>query len=105
MIRYRAILDKYPSIELPFSELRVARRNEILEAHLAFNNEYQQLSQRRANISQVISDVMSKHNDTDTFEAYSNAVYAEDVFELDLIYKEAFLDAIELTERLGLICP
>jgi hypothetical protein len=42
---------------------------------------------------------MSEYGMTDHFEAYSDAIFAKEIYEVDMIYREAFLDAVEMIER------
>ena len=101
--RQAVILSKYPVIENGFKSLCATRYAEIIDELLKSDTDYQMLTQQRAETSQAVLKILSGHGMADHFEAYSDAVYAEEVYELSVIYKEAFLDALELMERLELL--
>jgi len=103
MQRQAEILVRYPSIKVGFEELCATRCYEILDELLRTDTDYQALTQQRANTSQIILDILNNHDAVKQFEAYSSAVYAEEVYELDVIYREAFLDAVEMIERQKLL--
>ena len=101
--RQTEILNRYPSIKKTYEELCIVRRNEIIEELLESDIEYQTITQRRAEASQSILKNLSKHGMTSDYEAYSDAVHVEETYELDVIYKQAFFDAIETMEQLQLL--
>jgi len=93
------ILSKYPSINASFKALCATRRDEIIDKLLQSDTDYHELTRQRAETSQVVLNILSKYGMEGHFEAYSDAVFAEEVYELDVIYKEAFLDAVEVMEQ------
>ena len=100
--RQAVILNRYPSIKEYFEKFCATRRNEIINKMIEEDIDYQVLTQRRADTSQNIFNVLNDCGRPEHFEAYSNAIYAEEVYELDYIYREAFLDAVEVIEQHGL---
>ncbi|MCL2197423.1 MAG: hypothetical protein FWB80_00720 [Defluviitaleaceae bacterium] len=98
--RRERILSKYPSINAELETLCTTRRDEIIDNLLKRDKDYQSLTKRRADTSQEVLEVLKSHDKADLFEAYSDAIYEEEVYELSVIYKEAFLDAVEMTNKL-----
>ncbi|MCL2202595.1 MAG: hypothetical protein FWB88_01455 [Defluviitaleaceae bacterium] len=97
--RQNTILGKYPDVNAAFEKICNTRREEIINTLLASDADYQALTKHRAETSQVVLEFLRNHDMTHCFEAYSDAVFEEELYELDAIYKEAFLDAVELMEQ------
>jgi hypothetical protein len=102
-LRQDEILKKYPAIKTSFEDLCDTRREEIINELLMSDTDYQLLTQRRADTSEAVLRILSEQGATDPFESYSDAVYAEEVYELDVIYREAFFDAVETMERMKIL--
>lgn len=101
--RQAEILSKYPSIFEGYELLCTTRCEDIINKMLEGDADYQVLTQRRADTSQIVLDFLNNYNAADKFESYSDAVHAEEIFELGAVYREAFLDAVEILERNGLL--
>lgn len=101
--RQADIFCRNPSIKARFEELYAMRCGEIINELLQTDDEYMALTKNRVATSQAVLKILGEHGMADYFEAYSDAVYAEEVYELDVIYKEAFLDAVEVMEKLELL--
>jgi hypothetical protein len=96
------ILINYPAIKEQLESLCRSRRNEILSELLEGDSEYKRLCIERANASMILrkslDDKMAK-----LFEVYSDCLYAQDVFELDLIYRQAIFDTLKILAENNLI--
>ena len=101
--RQSEIFNKFPTLKAHFEELCTKRRCEITDELIKTDEEYNSLVKNRAETSQVVLEILAEHGMSDRFEIYSDAVYAEEVYESDVIYKEAFLDAIETMDIAGLL--
>ena len=97
------ILNKYPAVSKDFEIMRATRCSEITVELLKSDTDFQKLTQQRTSTSQTVLDALIEHGKEGLFESYSDAVYAEEVYESNEIYKEAFIDAMEMMERLGLL--
>ncbi|MCL1878990.1 MAG: hypothetical protein FWF80_09030 [Defluviitaleaceae bacterium] len=91
---------KYPFIPEIFEKMSKHRRDEIIAEMLMSDEKYKELTRVRADTSQIVMDTFIGLGREDSFEAYSDAIYAEENYALDALYKEAFLDAVELFEKL-----
>ena len=101
--RQEEILKKYPAVKGVFKKMCATRRDEITNMMLESDAKYQGLTHCRAEASRALLDVLTRHSEADKLEAYSDAIYAEEVYELNAVYREAFLDAIEAMEMVGMI--
>ena len=101
--RQEKLLNRLPEIRADFEVMCSTRRDEITNELLKSDDDFQILMQQRADTSQVVLKILTEHGKADYYESYSNAVYAEEVYEFDMIYREAFLDAVEMIERLGFL--
>lgn len=96
--RQEDVLSKYPTINASFESHCEKRRVEIIDELLNFDENYQALTKQREDTSQSVLNFLRDNGMADLFEAYSDALYAEEVYELDIMYREAFLDAVEMLE-------
>lgn len=101
--RQAAILSRYPSIRKTFEALCATRCGEITDGLLKSDENYNALVRRRADTSQAVLKILSEHGMADYFEMYSDAVHAEEVYETSIVFREAFFDAIETMERMGIL--
>ena len=79
-----------------FEKLCVARREEIINNLLKSDTTYQKLTHKRATTSQAVMDALNNQGMLSLFEAYSDAIHAQEVYELEAVYKEAFHDAAKI---------
>jgi len=79
-----------------FEKLCVTRREEIINNLLKSDTTYQKLTHKRAITSQAVMDALNNQGMLILFEAYSDAIYAQEVYELEAVYKEAFHDASKI---------
>ena len=100
--RQSSIFDRYPTVKFDMEEQAASRREEIINELLEADEHYQELTKKIATTSQSVLSVMLTNDDVENFEAFSNAVTEAGVYELDILYKEAFIDALEVIEMLGL---
>ena len=96
-------LNKHPEIAARFETLRSTRRDEILSEMVETDKEYNKLRQNRADASMALKAALEGEGQHALLEAYSDAVYAQEVYELDAVYKQALRDAINVFEEHGLI--
>jgi len=94
---------KYPSLCANLESMCAARCDEITNELLESDTDFQAITKQRANTSQIVMNALNEHGKGELFEAYSDAIYLGEVYELNAIYKEAFFDAIEMAEQLGLL--
>jgi len=73
----------------------ICRKEEIINDLLKSDPTYQALTRRRAETSQAVLDALTAQGKADLFEAYSDAIYAEEVYEQDALYNQSYLDAEE----------
>jgi len=97
--RQTEVLSRYPTIKSTFDELYVTRCDEIIDELLEFDENYKLLNQQRADTSQIVLEFMKEHNMAEHFENYSDAMFAEELYVLNAVYKSAFIDAIEEIEK------
>ena len=57
--------------------------------------EYEALRRARATASMVLKKVLENSETDALFEAYSDAVYAQEGYELNAVYRQAMYDALE----------
>jgi len=88
------IFDKYPEVKKRFEVQCQTRRNEILTHMLETDNGYKELCRERSNASMTLKNSLIGQEANVLFEKYSDAVYAQEVYELGAIYKQAFMDAL-----------
>jgi hypothetical protein len=97
------IFVRYPELKEKFGTLCQSRRNEILAHMMETDSKYDELSQKRADASMVLKEVIDDTEADVLFEAYSDAVYAQEVYELDAVYKQAFCDALNALKEQGIL--
>jgi len=97
--RQDELLSKLPFLKEDFEKRCDERREEIIEYLLTSDETYQNLTQQRADTSQILLDTLNERGMADLFEDYSDAVYPEEIYEGNMIYRAAFLDALEIIMR------
>jgi len=97
------ILEKCPAIKTRFEALCIARQDEIVDELLSTNEEYQLLTQQRARASQVVLNTLLTLSQSEQFEDYIEAVAKEELYRINVIYKEALLDAVEMLKELKIL--
>ena len=97
------IFTKHPNVKGAFEALCLTRRDEILTQMLKTDSNYDKLIKKRADSSMALKKSISGTNADILFEAYSDAVYAQEIYELDIIYKQALYDALDLLKNHGII--
>jgi hypothetical protein len=95
-------LEKHPNLREQFDSLGENRRNEILSQLLESDSEYVKLRDERANASSVLRESLSE-TQAELFEKYSDSLYAQDVYELDAVYRQAIYDTLRILSENGLI--
>jgi hypothetical protein len=92
------ILSRYPEMVAAFTQLCETRRDEILQAMTDTDDEYDRISRLRTDASMELRDRLGE--DCSLLEKYTDAVYMQETYELDAVYRQGFLDALDaLTER------
>lgn len=97
------ILNKYPELAEQFEEMYQTQRNKILTEMLEMDDEYKMLCKERMNSSMELKAVIVGSDIDVLFEKYSDAAFAQDVYELDALYKKGIEDALIVLERNGII--
>jgi len=97
------ISDKYPKISAWFDEIKLTRRNEILTSMLGNDEEYKRLCNERADASMALRQSLETPALELLFEKYSDTIYAQEVYELDALYKQGFNDAVGILDENGLL--
>ncbi|MDR0920337.1 MAG: hypothetical protein LBM93_14020 [Oscillospiraceae bacterium] len=97
------ILKKYPQLSKQFDTMYQTRRNEILAKMLENDDEYKKLCQERTNNSMKLKEAIVGSEIDVLFEKYSNSAYAQDIYELDFLYKQAVKDTIDILEENDII--
>ena len=100
---YMEIFDKYPELAKKFEMLCLTRRNEILESMLETDSEFKKLCGERADSSMALKNAFGDVKLNVLYEKYSDSVYAQEVYELDAMYKQAFCDALFAIREQGLL--
>jgi len=88
------ILLKYPAVKEEFEKLSRTRCSEILDSMLKTDNRYKELIQRRSSASMALKNILDGFEPNKLFEEYSDSIYAQEIYELDFIYEQAFTDAV-----------
>ena len=88
------IFDKYPELKAKFETLCQTRRDEILSRMVETDSEYDKLSRKRADASMALKEAIDGTDADTLFEIYAGAVYAQEIYELDSVYKQALFDAL-----------
>jgi len=89
------ILVKYPGLKSKLEKLSQTRRDEILNSMLETDSGYKKLTENRVHASMALKNTVAGSKESDmSFEAYSDAVYAQEIYELDAVYMQGFLDAV-----------
>ena len=97
------VFEKYPELKKQFEILSQTRRDEILDCMLKTDVEYKAIVQSRTQASMSLKNKLADAESSELFEKYSDAVYAQEVYELDVIYKQAFIDAIAVCQEQGIL--
>jgi hypothetical protein len=94
------ILHRYPGLQSTFDRLCQTRRDEILAHLTASDSQYDSLRRNRADASMALLGALS---DDALLEAYSDAVYAQESYELDAVYRLALYDALDALNHRGIL--
>lgn len=94
-------LDRYPKLAEQLELLCKTRRDEILAHMIETDKEYEQLRAKRADASMALKNAF--YSTDELFEEYSDAVYAQEVYELDAVYRQALYDALNALKEQGLL--
>lgn len=98
------IFEKYPEVKKQFEKLLQTRRNEILDHILETDEEYKKLVRERMQASMSLKNIMLVDSEANIlFEKYSDTIYAQEIYELEVIYKQAFIDAIIVCQNQELL--
>lgn len=97
------IFAKHPELKKQFDALLQTRRNEILNYMLETDKHYQNIVQARTQASMSLKNKLIGSETNTLFEEYSDAIYAQEIYELDAIYTQAFIDAIITIQEQGLL--
>jgi len=89
-------IERHPDINVRFEALCRTRRDVILSHMAETDSEYNNLCRARADISMTLKSLLDGINEGELFEAYSDAVYAQETYEQDSIYRQALYDAFEV---------
>jgi hypothetical protein len=87
------INDPHPELRDQFEALCGTRRDEILSHMAQTDDKYEKLRLIRAETSMALKDALERSDLAALFEAYSDAVYAQEIYELDAVYRQALYDA------------
>ena len=98
-MRMEALGDN-PELAKCFKMLCQTRRNEILSQLLENDKAYQKLCRERADISMELKALLPDENSNALFERYSDAICAQEIYELDAIYKQGLHDALDSLQKI-----
>ncbi|MCL1884683.1 MAG: hypothetical protein FWF81_13150 [Defluviitaleaceae bacterium] len=96
------LIQQYPQLAEILDITKIKRREEILENLRANNCDYKDILTRRAKQSIILLDELSKDANCE-YEKYMDLVYEQTIYEMDIIYENAFLDAVELLRKFNMI--
>jgi len=97
------INDKYSKLEEQLEMLCQIRRYEILENMLKTDDVYKKLCKERTEASVKLKNKLIDPEISELFENYSDAIFAQECYEIDSIYKKAISDALDIMKNQGLI--
>jgi len=103
MVMKMDIFEKYPQLKEVLEMLCQTRRDEILADMVRVDMDYMKLCKDRADTSIALQKSLDGINKGALLEAYSDAVYAQEVYELDTIYRQALYDMLCVLQNEGLI--
>jgi len=95
------IFIQYPEIAEIFNQLYKTRRNEILQEMVETDAQYDALRRTRTKTSMLLRSALP--NGSKLLEAYTDAVFAQECYELDALYRQGFLDTMEILKKRGLL--
>ena len=95
--------NKYPKLANQFEKMCQTRRNEILTVMLETDDKYKKLCSERRERSVSLKEAVVNTEADVLFNQYSDAIYAQDVYELDSIYRHAVNDTLTVLEENGFI--
>lgn len=96
-----SILDKFPWLSESFEVLCRTRRDEILQYMVERDELYYALRLERTKTSMLLKGALGDKDNL--LEEYANAVYTQECYELDKLYRQGFLDALIILEERGLL--
>ena len=88
-----------PNIKQEYYHLCKTRRNEILSEMLHTDKSYIELCQNRTNASIALKKALSNSDSNVLFNDYSDAIYKQEIYELEAVYKQAFIDALNIVSN------
>lgn len=97
------IFERYPDLAKQLEILCQTRRNEILSIMLQTDSVYKKLCQDRADISMTLKNTLIDSKADTLFEKYSDVVYAQEIYELDSIYRQAIYDILKVLDNNDLL--
>lgn len=95
------VFNRHPELKKLFEENFKTKPYEILTDMLQTDKVYAELCRNRADKSMDLKKLLTDTAADTMFEAYSDAVYAQEVYELDCIYRQAFSDALKILKELA----
>lgn len=93
----------HPELEKEMETLCQTRRDEILSQMVESDSEYNELCRKRADASMALNNVLIENKKEYLLEQYSNAIFAQEVYELEAFYKQALIDTVNTLHELGLL--
>jgi len=95
-------LNKHPELTKKIESFCKNRRNEILSEILEIDEKYKNLCYERAKTSMSLKELL---NETGILllEKYSDSIYAQEVYELEVLYRQAVYDILNILGNNGLI--
>lgn len=97
------IFEKYPELKDRVELLSQTRRNEILTEMLGADTEYNELCRERADTSMALYNALTAFKLDSLFDKYSDAIFAQECYELDAVYRQAVIDIIEVMQELRIL--
>ena len=89
------ILNRYPELKNKLEQLLQTRRDKILDYLLETDEKYRELTKKRIQSSMALKNIVAGLKEPDkVFEEYSDAVFAQEIYELEAVYKQGFIDAV-----------
>lgn len=92
----------YRDFDERIESLCQTRPGEILSRIVKSDAVYEALRRARASASMALKKVLESPETDALFEAYSDAVYAQEGYELNAVYKHGMYDALDMLKNQGI---
>jgi len=97
------ILEKYPELKTRLESLYEDRSHEILSQLLKNDDAYIKLCDERANASMALKNSIVGTESDALLEKYSDAIYELEIYEQNILYRQAIRDVLNILDEIGLL--